>query len=159
MVMTPESAHLSFSDIAVDDANNPSMLRITIKQSKTDPFRQGINSKTASAPCPVKAMLNYLKVRGSDPGPLFRFKNGQFLTRDRLVQHLRDVLKRLGIDPKKYCSHSFQIEAATTAASRGVEDSVIKTLGRWKSQAYQEYVRIPREQPASYSSLLSSIRT
>ena len=156
------SAHLSINDIAVDDATTPSMLRVTIKQSKTDPFRQGINlfiGKTASALCPVKAMLNYLKVRGSDAGPLFRFNNGQLLTRDRLVLHLRGVLTRVGIDPKKYCSHSFRIGAATTAASRGVEDSVIKTLGRWKSQAYQEYVKIPREQLAGYSSLLSSPRT
>ena len=33
-----------------------------------------------------------------------------------------------------------------TAASRGVEDAIIKTLGRWKSLAYLEYVKIPRDQ-------------
>ena len=33
------SVHLSVGDIAVDDARRPLLLRVTIKQSKTDPFR------------------------------------------------------------------------------------------------------------------------
>ena len=41
--------------------------------------------------------------------------------------------------------HSFRIGAATTAAEKGVEDSLIKTLGRWESNAYQTYIRVPRE--------------
>ena len=44
--------------------------------------------------------------------------------------------------------------AATTAAEKGMEDSIIKTLGRWNSIAYLQYVKIPREQLASYSKLL-----
>ena len=39
---------------------------------------------------------------------------------------------------------------------KGVEDSVIKTLGRWQSLAYLEYIRIPREQLANYSHMLDS---
>ena len=33
--------HLSLVDIALDDKNNPTVIQVTIKQSKTDPFRQG----------------------------------------------------------------------------------------------------------------------
>ena len=60
-----------------------SVLRVTLKQSKTDPFRKGIClflGKTATNLCPVAAMLNYLVVRGSQDGPLFIFKDGSFLT-------------------------------------------------------------------------------
>ena len=33
------SVHLSFGDIALDDLKNPTVLQVSIKQSKTDPFR------------------------------------------------------------------------------------------------------------------------
>lgn len=56
----------------------------------------------------------------------------------------------------KYCSHSVRISAATTAAAKGVEDCVIKILGRWESLAYLQYVKLPRERLAGYSSVLAS---
>ena len=40
-----------------------------------------------------------------------------------------------------------------TAAAKGLEDSV-RTLGHCKSLAYLEYVRIPRQQLVSYSTML-----
>ena len=55
----------------------------------------------------------------------------------------------------KYSGHSFRIGAATTAASVGVEDSLIKTLGRWESSAYLLYVRVPRDRLALVSKRLS----
>ena len=54
----------------------------------------------------------------------------------------------------KYSGHSFRIGAATTAASVVVEDSLIKTLGRWESSAYILYVRVPRDRLASVSKRL-----
>ncbi len=44
--------------------------------------------------------------------------------------------------------------AATTAAARGLEDSTVRTLGRWKSLAYLDYIKIPREQLSTYSARL-----
>ena len=38
---------------------------------------------------------------------------------------------------------SFRIGAATTAASQGIQDSVIKMLGRWQSSAYILYICTP----------------
>jgi len=64
------------------------------------------------------------------------------------------ALESAGVDQSKYCGHSFRIGAATTAAKNGMEDAVIKTLGRWRSLAYLEYVRIPQYQLASYSERL-----
>ena len=42
----------------------------------------------------------------------------------------------------KYAGHSFQISAATTAASAGIQDSTIQTLDRWQSSCYLLYVRL-----------------
>jgi len=69
---------------------------------------------------------------------------------------VREALQKAGVDQSRYCGHSFRIGAATTAAAKGMEDSIIKTLGRWNSLAYLQYVKIPRDQLASYSSLLCS---
>ena len=152
-------AHLCYADVALDDSRNPSFLRIRIKQSKTDPFRRGINlfvGRTDSDLCPVAALLDYMKHRGRTPGPLFTFSSGLYLTRNRFVEIVREALRRRGIDQQKYCGHSFRIGAATTAATKGVEDSVIKTLGRWESVAYLQYVRLQRKQLTSYARVLAS---
>ena len=152
-------AHLSFSDIAIDNQSRPSFLKVRIKQSKTDPFRKGVDlfvGRTGSDVCPVAALLSYLACRGSGPGPLFVFADGRFLTRKKFVELVRAALAAAGVDQTKYCGHSFRIGAATTAATKGIEDSVIKTLGRWESVAYLQYVRIPRSQLTGYSSILVS---
>ena len=38
-----ESSHLSFRDVTMDNLQNPQMLKVRIKASKTDPFRVGTN--------------------------------------------------------------------------------------------------------------------
>ena len=60
------------------------------------------------------------------------------------------------MDPTPYSGHSFRIGAVTMAASKGIEDSLIKILGRWESSAYQRYVKIPRERLAAVSQSLAS---
>ena len=70
------SIHLSRSDIAVDNPRQPTTLRVTIKQSKSDPFCDLFLGKTATDLCPVRAMLNYLLVQPDSTGPLFKFQDG-----------------------------------------------------------------------------------
>ena len=85
--------NLNLSDIAVDNHESPSMICILIKQSKTDPFRQGVEmflGTTGSVVCPVQAILQYLAVRSAQQGPLFIFRDGSPLTRVALVSFLTD---------------------------------------------------------------------
>ena len=42
---------------------------------------------------------------------------------------------------KDYTGHGFRMGAATTAARVGIPDNMIKTLGRWSSEAYRLYIR------------------
>eukprot|EP00731_Ephydatia_muelleri_P020051 Em0012g876a len=67
----------------------------------------------------------------------------------------KETLTKAGIDRSSYAGHSFRIGAATSAAAAGVEDSMIQTLGRWKSSAYLVYVRVPRERLAAISTRLA----
>ncbi len=69
---------------------------------------------------------------------------------------MRNALGKAGIDQSRYSGHSFRIGATTTAASRGMEDSILQTLGWWESLAYLQYVQIPRPLLAGYSSVLAS---
>lgn len=151
------SSSLMLEDVAVDKHDDPSMVRIRLKQSKTDPFRHGVDvflGRTRADLCPVSALLAYIAVRPAVRGPLFVFGDGSFLSRDKLVTSVRTALQQAGMSAQSYTGHSFRIGAATTAAQVGLEDSVIKMLGRWESTAYQLYVRTPRESLAAVSARL-----
>jgi len=148
-----QAIHLEPKDVAVDSLTSPSSMRITIKASKTDPFRKGccIHIGLGKYPmCAVQAMMTYLSSRGNGPGPLFLLSDGQPLTRTLLTSQLRQILDAAGI-PGNYSSHSFRIGAATVAARNGIPDHLIQTLGRWKSNAYQLYIRTPTEALANLS--------
>jgi len=141
-------AQLCYDDVLVDSRTAPSFVQVRLKASKTDPFRQGFTlylGVTEAGVCPVVAVLNFMVVRGAAKGPLFVWENGQYLTRDRFVSEVRAALSALGFPAKSYAGHSFRIGAATTAAQRGVQDSLIKTLGRWESSAYMTYIRTAPE--------------
>ena len=99
-------------------------------------------------------MMSFLKARGLAPGPLFCHKDYSPLTRSQLVNNLRKVLTQAGVDASNFTGHSFRIGAATAAAANGVEDSLIQTLGRWKSDSYKRYIRIPNTELANISAKL-----
>ena len=130
-----------------------------IKQSKTDPFRQGVTiflGRTDTELCPVGAVLAYLAIRCGKGGPLFYFKDGKAPTRSQLVAELRRNLEECNLRPQDYSRHSFRIGVATTAAACGVLAEIIMTLGHWKSQAYRLYIRLPRVQLAELSQTLAA---
>ena len=153
------AVHLSYSDIAVDDCDNPSLVVISIKQSKTDPLRKGTNitlGATQDSLCPVKALMPYLAKRGSHPGPLFICEDQRFLTQSAFRSHLMALLDKLGLEKSHYNTHSFRIGAATSAEAAGLTESQIKTMGRWRSDAYRRYIKPTQSQMATLSKLLVS---
>ena len=152
------SSHLSLKDIAIDKRDDPPLVQIHRKVSKTDQERKGVSifiGKKGDDLCSVAALTAYLAFRGHAESPLFQFKDRTPLIKDRFVQHVRAVLSSAGYDPSVYAGHSFRIGAATTAAQRGIEDSVIKALGRWKSEAFQTYIKMLWDRLASIASILS----
>ena len=126
------SVHLSLGDVSLDSRTTPTIIWLNIKQSKTDPFHKGAKlclGRTESVVCPVKALLPYLAVRGSAPGPLFLLEDGVPLTRAHFKTLLSTTLKRAGLDDSKYNTHSFRIGAATSAKAVGIADVHIQMLG------------------------------
>ena len=134
---------LSPADVSVDSYDHPTSMTMLLRTSKTDVFQAGHQlsvGATGDLLCPMAAMLGYLAVRPNGPGPLFIHEDGSPLSRFHLVQAVRAALASLGtVNHSRYSNHSFRIGAATTAARAGVPDSMIQTLGRWKSSAFLTY--------------------
>ena len=92
--------------------------------------------------CPVTALLSYFIHRGDTPGPLIKWENHTPLSKSKFVDHVRHALLAANVPAHLYTGHSFHIGASTTAASAGIEDSTIQTLGHWRSSAYLLYIRL-----------------
>ena len=150
-------AVLSLQDIAVDSQENPTIVHVTLLQSKTDIFSAGVTihlGRTGDTLCPVSALLAYLACRTPTPGPLFLLNLGCPLSRQVLVAAVRQTLETSGLEVASFNGHSFQIWAATAAAKAGLPDSTIQQLGRWQSSAFTRYLRPPVQTIAQHSQSL-----
>ena len=127
---------------------------------KTDLFGKGctlVFAHSASPICPVAALMNYLWVHGSAKGPLFFNSDQTPLTKGKLNGRLQSIFKAAGFRDK-FKMHSFRVGAATTAATLGFPEYLIKALGRWSSDAYKVYVKLPAQRLASASSCLGMMK-
>ena len=151
------ACHLSPTDISFN--RDYSMMYIRIKASKTDPFRVGITIRIAAIPnhqlCPVTAMRQYLRFRSNTQGPLYIFDNGAFVNRAFLVAFLQISLPGVS----HINTHSFRIGGASAALSAGATDALIRAMGRWSSDCYHRYLRIPDHTISEFQYSISTART
>lgn len=130
---------LLFSDICF--AKDNSHISIYIKKSKTDPFRQGCTIKvwaTYDYLCPVHTLHTYFSFFDQPNGPLFQFSNGSLLTRNSFSDLIKQYSSQTNLN-----THSFRIGGASAAHAGGIPDSTIQALGRWASNAFRIYLRLP----------------
>ena len=151
------STTLCFQDIAVQPHG---AISVHIKSSKTDPFRKGttIHLYQNNSPlCPVTALKKFLSSHPTRSGPLFTWHDGRYLTRSGLAAVLAKIKPQ---HITSMSSHSFRIGAATTAAASGYPRWLIQALGRWSSNCYRDYIRIPHTTLQNVStSLANNINT
>ena len=103
--------------VTVDSIQHPWLIRLHLKASKMDTFKEGADIHlpcTGDELCPVVALLSWLVHRGNLVGPLFHFQLGNPLTSARLVTKLRRALSAMCRDTDRYLDHSFRLGAATT---------------------------------------------
>ena len=151
--------HLTWGDVAVDSQTDPRMLRVHLKQSKTDQFHRGADivvGRMGTDLCPVAAVLSYIASRGPEQGASFLDSQAHPIAKTYFIRKLRKVISALGLPQEQFAGHSFRIRAATSAAMAGLEDSTIQLLGRWSSAAFLRYIRTPPEQLALLSATLAS---
>ena len=107
------------------------------------PFVITIESEPSETFCPVQTLLDYIKLRGHQKGPLFACADGEAISTNDFNLELRRALTFCGLDCSRYKSHSFRIGAACHASEKGFSDSHIRALGRWRSDAFRTYIRPP----------------
>lgn len=137
---------LKISDITFSNTNENLTLRI--RESKTDQrgytstlFLTSMRNKNM---CPVSSLKSYVSMRPTQSNSqLFIHYNGSPLTRYQFCSVLKKSLIFCKVNTGCYRSHSFRIGAATESANKGVPNDKIKLWGRWKSNAYTRYIRIP----------------
>ena len=135
---------------------------VRIRSSKTDPFRSGASIRLMPSGekslCPVEA-LGALKRRcTASSGPLRTFSDGTIPTRQRLNVLIKMLATRSGTQLACYSSHSFWIGAASAAAAAGMPDWEIQALGRWSSDCYQRYIRLPDTSTSNIVAILARSR-
>lgn len=145
-----ELLDLRKNDITVlDSTTQTPTFGLRIRYSKSDPFRQSATIRLAPSGhptlCPSKAICSLLKqpYLTADDSPLLQWASGSPVSRQTFNNAIKWLAQCSGLNPSVFSTHSFRIGAATTAASAGVPDSLIQTLGRWSSDAYQLYIRTP----------------
>ncbi|MES9879362.1 MAG: hypothetical protein ABW185_00580 [Sedimenticola sp.] len=128
------------------DETGVSGIELTFRRFKhsSHPVTLFLAQSTTKGMCPVHALQNYLNSSSHRNGPLFQLPNGQAVSYDFFNGHLKNVIGFLGLDTNLYKSHSFRIGAATHATMQGHSADQIKKMGRWKSNALERYVRLPR---------------
>ena len=151
-----QSTTLLYSDVSL--VNN--LFHINIKASKTDPFWQGgiiWLAPTNNVICPFTAMTQFLPHHPLKSGPLFSYNDGSFLTRRWLSTLLKQVIPSQ--DQSQISTHSFRIGAATTAAAAGLPKWLIQQLGRWNSDCFRTYLRIPHTMLHHVASSLATMKS
>jgi hypothetical protein len=113
--------------------------------------------------CPIEALQNLARVVPAGPDdPLFSWhdRHGEIrpMVKTRAINHINAVLKTWGWGTA--FGHSFRIGGASFYLSQKVDPEIVRIAGRWRSLAYEAYVRA-FEQVASrhLGGLLSQTRT
>lgn len=137
--------HHHSNHISREDTSNlrDGSITLTLPTSKTDPYRKGIPihlSQSSSSLCPIRALSTLFHTQPRRPDdPLFSRAFGSF-SRTYIIDKVKELLLRAGLNPANFSDHSFQKGAAVSAAVRGISKENIKLLGRWKSDAVDIYI-------------------
>ena len=97
--------------------------------------------------CPASAIIAILCLKPELPpcAPLFAYPTMhgmQVLTQHTFTQRLQTHLKRVGLEPSLYGTHSFRRGGASWAFRSGMPGEAVQILGDWRSDCYKRYLEI-----------------
>ena len=98
--------------------------------------------------CPVRAVRwiqrgrLHLKLPDSPDSRISQVGTGMVVPRQKFINRIKKIAKKAGLNPKQISGHSLRIGAATQLMAAGFDATVIKLMGRWKSDCYMAYLRL-----------------
>ncbi len=113
--------------------------------TKTDRMRKGMSLvffKNKSCCCHFIALSAYLAGRpqGHKNSPLFVDNNNKRITQAWVLERLRRVLYRMGLEGKHYSGISLRRGGAQLLLKQRANDTIIMGMGRWKSACFNRYI-------------------
>jgi site-specific recombinase XerD len=137
--VTTSPNNLQFHSIALSQ-EGVSITFHSYKHHSGKPFTLVVRS--TSKACPVTYLQNYVNVRGYISGPLYVLADGSPVSSSYFYHVFYLVLAVCKLDKAVYKPHSFRIGAATHCFLQGQSLPVIQRMGRWKSDAFNKYIRV-----------------
>ena len=144
--MTMNSSSLESHCLSVTDihSSNDSFTIVFRSHKHSVPGRNSkilVKKQAEELFCPVVHVNRYLKIRGSRQGNLFIHPIGTSVSRAQFTDILNTALSFIHLSPNYYKGHSFRIGSCTWHMEQGFTDSQLRTMGRWRSNAFLKYIR------------------
>jgi len=141
--------HLKRSDAILGvDIDGRGYARLDLPSAKTAPTGEiqsvFVTTQSTSNLCPIEALRNLARVctaKASDPLFSWRDKQGNVrpMVKDKALGKINSVLQAAGWGTT--FGHSFRIGGASFYLSQKIDLEIIRIAGRWKSLAYETYIR------------------
>ena len=150
---------LTPNNITFHHAENHHYMKVNVRASKTSIHGfKAIIGCSGTFVCSLCWMRSYLAVRPfPKTDPLFINSRGIPLSHSIMTKSMRELMTITGLPPLEYTPHSLRAGSATDAAQRGLPDSAIQQLGRWRSDAFKVYLRPSSQSQAGLSSILAGL--
>ena len=140
--VTQSPHNINFSNITL--ANNQlSITFVSYKHHNGRPVTLTFAASHNANICPVRLLTKYIMLRGESPGPLFAWIDGRAIAQSWFRRTLQTAVGLTQGQTQNITPHSFRIGAATHAAASGKSVLQIQAMGRWRSNAFLKYIRIP----------------
>jgi len=153
--------HVKLSNMSIErDRNNLEMRVFRIPRTKTTREGEDVSFARQNGPTdPHHAFLEHLQINDPPPGGAlfaYRYKKGHRpLTKQKFIGRLAQAAKAAGMDPLQ--GHGIRIGSTLEYLLRNIPLEVVKTKGRWASDAFQLYLRKHAQILAPYMQAVPSL--
>ncbi|CAE7534189.1 unnamed protein product [Symbiodinium sp. CCMP2592] len=133
-------------------------VQIVVRASKTDPEGESATRnlfRSDAAVCPVLATIEFLELRWSEATPHPEEKFFGELTRQDIQTALQTIAASLGEEAQAYTPHSLRFGGASAMWAGGMDSYVLRTWGRWNSDAFLAYLWTSRKASANTAACMA----